>query len=241
MLKAVFLDIDNTLLDFDAYVKMSMQTGFSRFGLRPYEPWMYDVFTENNLALWRRIERGELDFDGLKQIRWNMIFEKLNISFDGVAFEEYFRKYLNESAIPEEGVMEMFNAISELKERYGFFVCAASNGPYDQQVKRLKIAGMDRYMDHVFVSEKLGVSKPFAGFYERAFEEIAKGLPVPNPADCLMVGDSLTSDVAGGKNFGMKTCLYHKNGESEEKIDAVRPDYVIEKMTDLVDVVRDLL
>ena len=43
-MKAVFLDIDNTLLSFDGYVKQTMKEGFEHFGLKPYEPYMFDIF-----------------------------------------------------------------------------------------------------------------------------------------------------------------------------------------------------
>ena len=52
-MKLVLIDIDNTLLDFDAYIRRTMEEGFAHFGLRPYEPWMYDVFHRENNKLWR--------------------------------------------------------------------------------------------------------------------------------------------------------------------------------------------
>ena len=36
----IFIDIDNTLLDFDAYIRQTMAEGFAHFGLHPYEPYM---------------------------------------------------------------------------------------------------------------------------------------------------------------------------------------------------------
>lgn len=73
-MRLVFIDIDNTLLDFDAYVKQTMQTGFAHFGLKPYEPYMFEVFTEENNRLWHQIEQGTLTFDELHNIRWCNIF-----------------------------------------------------------------------------------------------------------------------------------------------------------------------
>ena len=48
MIKALFIDIDDTILDFVGYVKETMKIGFGKFGLPEYEPWMYDVFHEKN-------------------------------------------------------------------------------------------------------------------------------------------------------------------------------------------------
>ena len=60
-MRLALIDIDNTLLDFDEYVRQTMQSGFAHFGLRPYEPFMDDVFERENNELWRALERGELE------------------------------------------------------------------------------------------------------------------------------------------------------------------------------------
>ena len=100
MLKVILFDIDNTILSFDEYVKESMKNGFRKFEIGIYEDDMFNIFNQVNTGLWHAIEKGELDFEGLKKIRWNMIFERLGISADGEAFEKYFRECLFESAIP---------------------------------------------------------------------------------------------------------------------------------------------
>ena len=51
-------------------------------------------------------------------------------------------------------------------------LCAASNGPYAQQLHRLEIADMRKYFSYIFVSEKVGVSKPATGFFDYAFREV---------------------------------------------------------------------
>lgn len=208
--KAVFIDIDNTLLDFSGYVRETMETGFAHFGLKPYEPYMYDIFRHENDMLWRQIELGELVFDELKKIRWRNVFRALDIEFDGPTFETYFRDALYNSAIPMPGAMELLEILSS-SGRY--IICAASNGPYEQQLHRLEIAGMSQYFDYVFISERIGVSKPAAEFFDRAFAELNEGREVEDrisPDKTVMVGDSLTSDMAGGRNYGMKTCYYSR-------------------------------
>ena len=66
-------------------------------------------------------------------------------------------------------------------------------------------AGLLPYFDHVFVSESLGYRKP-----EKAFFDTCRA-PLPGVAaeECVMIGDSLTADIAGGKNAGMKTIWYN--------------------------------
>lgn len=206
-MKAVFLDIDNTLLSFDDYVKQTMRTGFAHFGLKPYEPYMYDIFTTENNLLWHRIEQGTLTFDELQKIRWNHVFHALDIHFDGVTFEKYFRKALNESAIPEAGAYKMLHYLHGK-----YILCAASNGPYEQQVHRLEIGNMRNYFDYLFISEKIGASKPSRSFFECAFQKLNEGRNDPIlPAQTMIIGDSVSSDISGGLAYGMKTCLYRRN------------------------------
>ena len=54
-MKAIFIDIDNTILSFDEYVKNTMQTGFKKYGLKLFEPQMQSVFNKINNRLWKMI------------------------------------------------------------------------------------------------------------------------------------------------------------------------------------------
>ena len=225
---AVFIDIDNTLLDFDAYVRNTLEEGFGHFGICSYEPRMEEVFHRENNKLWRAIERGELTFAELQKIRFNTVFKALGVEGDGPAFEKYFRSKIYDSAIPIGGA---FDCLSFFRGKS--IVCAASNGPSNQQIHRLEIAGMLEYFDYVFVSETLGIQKPEAEFFRRAFAIINEGRPEPlAPQKCLMLGDSLTSDIAGGVNAGMKTCLFDRHGkysatEVARDAGAAVPDFAV--------------
>ena len=75
---------------------------------------------------------------------------------------------------------------------------------------------MKRYFDWFFVSERLGASKPAAAFFDGAFAQLNEGRAAPLPLEkCVIIGDSLTSDMAGGRQYGMKTCYYRRPGAPE--------------------------
>ena len=225
-MKAVFIDIDNTLLSFSEYVKHTMKDGFAHFGLKHYEPYMYDIFAEENDKLWHGIEQGTIVFSELEKVRWNIIFARLGIGFDGTVFEKYFRRALYDSAIPMPYADEMLRYLSGK-----YILCVASNGPYEQQVHRLEVAGMKRYFDYIFISEKLGASKPSEEFFKRAFAELNSGREeVIMPADTIIIGDSLTSDIDGGRNYGIKTCFYNVGGVQS---DSIKADYVIDELNEV--------
>lgn len=238
-IRAVFVDVDNTLLDFDAYVRNTMKEGFERFGLPPYEPWMYRTFLTINNRLWHQIELAEISFEELQKIRWNCIFEELGIRFDGPTFETYFRSCLFTSAVPVEGSLSMLRQISESVP-----VCAASNGPYEQQVNRLRVAGMLPYMTDVFVSERIGAAKPAPEFFERSVAQLNETLRHRDPKtesirpeEILMIGDSLTSDMDGGIAAGMQTCLFTGGNENIDR----KGRHVDLVVSDLMDIPRSIL
>ena len=227
-MKLVFIDIDNTLLDFDECVKQAMQSGLQKYGLKKYENYMFDVFTKTNNKLWQEIERGKLSLENLEDLRWNSIFDEIGVAFDGREFEKYFREFLFESAIPIAGAHEL---LDYLKSKY--VLCAASNGPYEQQLHRLELANMKGYFSQIFVSEKIGASKPSEVFFKKAFDIVNNNSEEHFSAeDSIIIGDSLSSDIAGGKQYGMKTCLFSRNKDFKEHEAA---DYTIESLEQIKD------
>ncbi len=210
MLKVILFDIDNTLLSFDEYVKESMKNGFKKFEIGIYEDEMFYIFNQINTSLWQAIEKGEIDFKELQKRRWNMIFECLKITADGEAFEKYFRECLFESAIPIDGATELLKYL-----RGKYTLCVASNGPYLQQVNRLKISGMLPYFSDLFISEEIGSSKPSERFFKTCIDRLnLKSEQEILPCEIMIIGDSLSSDMAGGIQFGMQTCFYNPDKKS---------------------------
>ena len=207
MVKVILFDIDNTLLSFDGYVKESMKSGFKKFEIAIYKDEMFSVFNQINTGLWESLEKGEIGFEELQKKRWNMIFERLGISFDGEIFEKYFQDCLFESAIPEDGAIEL---LEYLHSKY--IICVASNGPYLQQVNRLKKSGMLPYFSALFISEEVGSSKPSERFFNTCINRLNSKMEEEiQPCEIMIIGDSLSSDMAGGSRFGMQTCFYNPN------------------------------
>jgi len=220
MIKAVFIDIDNTLLDFDLCAAASIRDALAELGMEP-PPGMFETFKRINDRLWREIERGELTREQLHAGRFRRIFREVGLTLDGPAFEARFRRYLEVSSEGVEGAEE---ALEYLRGKY--LLCAASNAPSGQQERRLRRRGLLRYFDHVFVSGDLGATKPDPRFFAACLER----LPGVAPHEVLMLGDSPTADIAGGKAAGLLTCWFDAKGEPPG--DAV-PDYTIHALSEI--------
>ena len=229
MIKAIWIDIDNTVLDFDAYVQDAMKIGFARFGLGEYTEEAYRIFKSVNSVFWHRLEKGEITYAELLRDRWNAIFAALGITYDGPTFEKYFKAYLFDSAIPVKGAIEL---LEHLKGRY--VLCVASNGPYGQQMNRLRLAGMLPYFSHCFISEAVGASKPSAEFFSFGMAEMNRERKdAIEPQEVLMLGDSLSSDMAGAIGFGMQTCWLDRGGKGETG--EIIPDRTVHALAELLE------
>ena len=139
--------------------------------------------------------------------------------------EDAFRIRLHESAVPVAGAREM---LEHLHGKYR--LCAASNGPYAQQVNRLRRAGMYDFFETLFISGQIGAEKPSTVFFDRCMER----LPGVRPEQCLMIGDSLTADIAGGRAAGMHTCWF----DPDDRGSAMPPqaDLRITRLEQLTDI-----
>ena len=113
-----------------------------------------------------------------------------------------------------------------LKPKYT--LCAASNAPYDLQMSRLNLSGLIKYFDYIFISEKIGHQKPTKQFFDFCFNAIGN----PQKQQVIIIGDSPIADMAGGKNYGIKTCWFDKFG-TDKKVNA---DFYITKLEQLKDI-----
>ena len=236
MIRVLFLDVDDTVLDFVGFTKETMKSGFRKFGYPEYVPWMYDTFHEVNGGIWRDHEKGLITFEDIQRTRWTKVFHALGFEGDGPEFESYFRSCLHESGLLIPGAKK---ALEHLSEDYLLF--AATNGPDEQQKNRLRKAGVLKLFCGVFTSEAIGATKPSAEFFDGCIE-IVNGymkeheLPNIHKDEILMVGDSLTSDIGGAVAYGLKSCLFDPTGEKFGKIEGT--DYEVKNWSEITDVLK---
>ena len=220
--KAVLIDIDNTLLDFRASSYDALVECFGAYGVRFTEQDMrrYEVYND---ALWCAFERGEVEREMLFIRRFELYFAERGLDLDPVAFNEMYLKGLARGAHLMPHALEL---LRWLHGRYRVFV--VTNGDAYAQRSRMALSGVGQYLDDAFISEELGCRKPEAAFFDRVFAAIGEEYR----ACSLLVGDSLSSDMQGGRNAGIPTCFYGDPVKADE-----RCDYVI---TDLLQLKRIL-
>ena len=96
---------------------------------------------------------------------------------------------------------------------------------------RLSRAAIKPYLEAAFISEEAGAQKPTKAYFDYVFARI-DGITRDN---CLLVGDSLTSDIQGANNYGLACCWYNPAGV--ENPEGLRVDYEITDLRELYDIV----
>lgn len=216
----VFIDIDDTLLDFTKCANDAIKSACNKFGV-PYTTTLVDTFHPINLDLWHRLEKKEVTKEKLFDTRFQIVFDKLGIKADGIAFETAFRENFHESAILVDGARDL---LEYLRSKYKVYV--ASNASMHQQTNRMKKAKLDGYIDGYFVSEEIGFPKPQKEFFDACF----KALPDVKPQDVVMIGDSLSADIKGACEYGLKTIWYnHRNEPTSD----VKCDYIVSRLSEV--------
>lgn len=227
MMEFIFLDLDNTILDFDWAERQALQKALAEAGISPSEQ-ICRRYHEINQQCWQRLERGEWSRRQVLDGRFRLLFAQLGTTADPVACSRSYEQLLGEGHRFLPGAQE---ALRRLHGRYRLFL--ASNGTAHVQNRRLQSAGLYPLFENVFISEKIGADKPSSTYFARCFDAI----PNFNPARAIMVGDSLTSDILGGKNAGIATCWVNPKHETPTQI---RADYEITCLAELEPLLEEL-
>lgn len=225
MIEFLFLDLDDTILDFHKAEYTAIGKTFEEMGLDPTEA-VRARYSQINKLHWEMLERGELNRDQVLVQRFETLFRELGLEVDGVRCA---RAYEHNLSIGHWFLPGAEEAVDELSKQYRLFL--ASNGTASVQQGRMTSANLYRFFEQVFVSQEIGYNKPSKAYFDACFSRI----PGFDRAKCMMVGDSLTSDILGGINAGIKTCWVNPG---HKKAEAIRPDYEIETLSQLPELLK---
>ena len=223
MIHTVLWDVDGTLLDFDVAERASLRTLFAEFGLGPCTEQMLARYSVINVSFWQRLERGEMTKPEILTGRFEQLFGEFGIDTElAPAFNARYQLTLGDTIVFRDDSLNLVKALKGKVKQY-----VVSNGTVAAQTKKLDRSGLGVLMDGIFLSEKLDIEKPNLGFFEKVFSVICPD----ELRSVLIVGDSLTSDIRGGMNAGIKTCWY--NPGKKLLPDDYHADYMISDLREL--------
>ena len=221
MIKNVLLDLDDTIFDFHLAEKIALTKTLISLGIDASDR-VVSRYSEINASLWRKLERGEMEREEVLVSRFAILFSELNLERDALLARKQYENNLSIGHYFIDGAEKL---LLTLFGKYSLYL--ASNGTAAVQIPRIESGDIEKYFDGVYISELVGFNKPDSRFFERIFA----GIENFSKEETIIVGDSLSSDILGGKNAGIKTCLFNPNAK-ENKGD-ISPDFEIKALSDL--------
>ena len=220
MIEFLFLDLDDTILDFHKAERIALSRTIRDFGVEPTEE-VLTLYHGINKWHWEQLELGTLTRDEVLVNRFGVLFEKLGREVDAQACARAYEQNLSIGHYFLPGAEE---AVDALSKKYRLFL--ASNGTASVQKGRMTSANLYRFFETVFVSQEIGYNKPSVDYFNACFATIADF----DKEKAIMVGDSLSSDIKGGINAGIRTVWVNPNHKA---CGDIRPDYEIEALSQL--------
>lgn len=221
MIEYLFLDMDDTILDFHKAERIALGKTLQQFGLEPTEE-VRTRYSQINRWHWEQLELQKMTRQQVVTGRFGALFQEFGISVDAYTVAMAYEENLSQGHYFLPGAQE---ALQSLSKKYKLYL--ASNGTSRVQWPRLESSGIGKYFQDIFISQDMGADKPSLAYFNSCFARI----PGFDVSRAMMVGDSLTSDIRGGINTGMRTCWVnpgHKKGRED-----IPADYEIESLSQL--------
>ena len=220
MIEFLFLDLDDTILDFHKAERIAISKTIGDFGVDPTEE-ILTLYHEINKWHWEQLELGTLTRAEVLVNRFGVLFERLGKTVDATKCARTYEKNLSIGHYFLPGAEE---AVDALSKKYRLFL--ASNGTSSVQKGRMTSANLYRFFETVFVSQEIGQNKPSKAYFDACFATI----PGFDKEKAMIVGDSLSSDIKGGINAGIKTVWVNPG---HKDCGDIKPDYEIEALSQL--------
>lgn len=236
--KYLIFDADHTLIDFETDEREAFRKIFAECG-RIADEEMLARSRQWSVKTWDDVGLSNVGDETIQRTYHDLYRSHLTLLFTRV-FSEYpvsmspeeaggkFLRYLEEDGARVRDAEEVLAALSEINGGK-YRICVATNGLHSIQTGRLR--PLERYFYRVYISEDIGVIKPLSAFFSKVLNDLKA-----TPRECLMIGDSLDSDIAGAERAGIDSCWVNVDGRPNKT--SVAPDYEISRLKELLTILK---
>lgn len=222
MIKYVFLDLDDTLLDFVKSERRAIRATLSSLGIKPTKS-VVERYHHINATQWKLLERGEITREEVLRRRFALLFAEYGISCEPETAQHIYEKELGTG---HYFIKSAKRVLRRLSKEYSLYL--VTNGLATVQTSRLKSAKMAPFFQKIFISQQIGYNKPQPEYFEHCFAAIDDF----QKEHAIIIGDSLSSDMKGGNAVGIRTCWFNPHRHQAAPTD-VPVDYEIRRLSQL--------
>ena len=231
--KYLFFDLDNTLWDFDANSKYTLNVLFDTFQLGAHFPdfeTYYRLYSANNQKLWQLYGAGKITKEALNKERFAYPLRsyKASLLYLAPLMEAEYLPLLAQQTRLMPGCLQVLDALKN--KRYKLFLI--SNGFVEIQHLKLQRTGLAAYFERCYFSEQVGAHKPSKVFFDYAIKSsnaIKK--------QSLVIGDNFEADIAGAKNAGIDQVYFNPNPSADPL--PFKPTYQIADLSELQKIMNE--
>ncbi len=195
------IDLDHTLFDSDASESAALRLAMNIGGIMELDGYAAD-FRRINLELWALVEQGEMTPQQVRTLRFEILVQEAGLDADPRAMADAYVLGLGANGDLYSGALDVLEHLSRHAS-----LSLLTNGLSEVQRTRVERTGIAEYFESIVISAEVGVAKPHTGIFDIAFGQLGS----PRKETAVMVGDSLSSDIQGGTNYGIATCWYNPN------------------------------
>ena len=207
----LLVDLDHTLLDSHTSEIEAYRHTMAAVELTDASD-HFDRYVEINQAMWAAVERGEIDPTEVRTRRFERFIAEVGIDADVEMMATTFVAGLGAYGDLYPGARQVLDTLAAHTT-----LAMITNGLSDVQRARIERLDLASYFDTIVISSEVGATKPRPEIFDIAFERLGH----PDHVDTLMVGDSLTSDIRGGSDYGVATCWYNPHRETPRPGDVI--------------------
>jgi len=224
--KHLFFDLDHTLWDFEANSRQTLKELHATLGLSEKGVSDFDLFHRcyivHNDKLWERYRNGFIKVDELRWKRMWLTLLDFKIGDEQLA-REMDRQFLE--ALPTRTILFPYTIeiLDYLRDK-GYRLHLITNGFEKTQHCKLENCGLSGYFGEVITSERSNSLKPHKEIFEYAFNKTGA-----DPAECIMLGDSIEVDIQGAINAGIDQVYINHLGIPP----SITPTYSVNSLKEL--------
>jgi 2-haloacid dehalogenase len=223
----LLFDADGTLFDYDRAEAQALAATFDQINY-PFDDEILSKYRHINGDLWLAFEKGEIHQNELKTERFNQLCQLLEVKLDPSLLSQLYLKNLGQGTYLIDGALE---TIEKLIDRYDLAII--TNGLKDVQRPRIADSSIHSYFPVIVISEEVGAAKPEKKIFDIAFQMMGE----PQKGEVLLIGDSLTSDIAGAMNYGIDSCWFNPN--RQQLPPGLQTRFEINKLLELIDILEN--
>ena len=211
----VLFDLDHTLLDSAESERMAYEYALGAAAIP--NPWShFKTYAEINRALWGEVEAGVRHPDDVRVPRFARLVEQRGLDADAEELAADFVHGLSSFGQLYPGARPLLDRLSAQYQ-----LGLVTNGIGMVQRGRIARLELDSYFTAISISGELGMAKPAPEIFDHTLDRLGN----PERGRVMMVGDSLSSDIAGGRAAGVATCWFNPSGHPNPR--DIEPDHEV--------------